>query len=546
MIGGAEQIHNRHGTKSPDPHRQAGGSALFKNMKIGLKLYLLMTLGALLAVTIGWLGIDAMQTYQKGVRLLDRASQRALYSEQVNEMIYAAVMESRGIYMSSTREESEKYADPLVKDLARLDGIMTGWDSSIPEAERVQMEKAKARVAEFISFRNELIRLSREATLPEARAFGDNDANHNNRKALNDEIKVLADHNHLLIEEVTKQTNDFFEQRLLTLIIVAVVGVAIGFAIAIALVNRGITGPLALITAAMTKLAGGDTTGRIPAVRRGDEIGDIAKSVLFFQQQAIGANALTERVTDDVRRIALAAGQASSAVSQVSDGSNLQLNSLKKTAAALNQSTLAIADVAKSTQLASEQARGAAGLAGGGLQRMAGMVVLVNEIAENSSRVRRIADAITRIASQTNMLSLNAAIEAARAGEQGKGFAVVAEEVRKLADNTGSLAQEIADLVNRATEQAGQGVAVADEVSVKMQQIADSVRESDKLVGAIATAMEEQQMVVGEINSSITELTRIGQSNATAAEEITATMVDLSKLAEHTRKEVEQFKRSGA
>ncbi len=79
-----------------------------------------------------------------------------------------------------------------------------------------------------------------------------------------------------------------------------------------------------------------------------------------------------------------------------------------------------------------------------------------------------------------------------------------------------------------------------------MQQIAEGVRQSDKLVGAIATAMEEQQTVVGEINISVTELTRIGQSNATAAEEITATMVDLSKLAEHTRKEVEQFKRNAA
>ncbi len=515
-------------------------------MKIGLKLYLLMTLGAVLAGAIGYLGIDAMQTYQKGVKSLDRASQRALYSEQVNEQIYAAVMESRGIYMSSTREDSEKYAQPLLDDLATLDGVMKSWEALIPDADRTQMALAKARVDEFIGFRKELIRLSREATLPEARAFGDNDANHANRKALNAEIKVLADHNHQLIEDVTRQTEDFFNGRLLTLVIIAAIGVTLGFAIAVIFVNQGITGPIALITAAMTKLAAGDTTGRIPAVRRGDEIGNIAKSVLFFQQQAIGANALTERVTDDVRRIALAAGQASSAVSQVSDGSNLQLNSLKKTAAALNQSTLAIADVAKSTQLASEQARGAAGLASGGLQRMAGMVVLVNEIAENSNRVRRIADAITRIASQTNMLSLNAAIEAARAGEQGKGFAVVAEEVRKLADNTGSLAQEIADLVNRATEQAGQGVAVADEVSAKMQQIAESVRESDKLVGAIATAMEEQQMVVGEINSSVTELTRIGQSNATAAEEITATMVDLSKLAEHTRKEVEQFKRSAA
>src|ERR1700749_909701 len=131
-------------------------------MKIGLKLYLLMTLGALLAGAIGYLGIDGMQTYQKGVKSLDRASQRALFSEQVNEQIYAAVMESRGIYMSATREESEKYAQPLLDDLAILDGIMKSWDPLIPEADRTQMEKAKARVAEFIGFRKELIRLSRE------------------------------------------------------------------------------------------------------------------------------------------------------------------------------------------------------------------------------------------------------------------------------------------------------------------------------------------------------------------------------------------------
>ncbi len=67
----------------------------------------------------------------------------------------------------------------------------------------------------------------------------------------------------------------------------------------------------------MTRLAGGDTGGTVAATDRGDEIGDMAKAVQFFQQQAIAANALTERVTDDVRRIALAAGQASSAVSQV-------------------------------------------------------------------------------------------------------------------------------------------------------------------------------------------------------------------------------------
>ncbi|MEI9981866.1 MAG: methyl-accepting chemotaxis protein [Aliidongia sp.] len=519
---------------------------MLKNLKVGPKLYLVMALGAILAGTIGWLGIDAMKTYQQGVETLDRASQRALCSEQINEFIYATVMESRGVYMSTTAAESEKYAPLVLQDVDRIAQIMKRWQALIPEADKDTMARAQAKVDEFIAFRKELVRLSREATLAQAREFGDNDANHNNRKALNAEIAKLAEHNDRLIADVTKATNDFFDGRLTTLIVIAVLGVLIGFAIAVAFVTRVITGPIAQITATMTRLAGGDTGGTVAATDRGDEIGDMAKAVQFFQQQAIAANALTERVTDDVRRIALAAGQASSAVSQVSDGSNLQLYSLKKTSAALNQSTLAIADVAKSTQLASEQSRGAAGLASDGLARMANMVTLVNEIADNSNRVRRIADAITRIASQTNMLSLNAAIEAARAGEQGKGFAVVAEEVRKLADNTASLAQEIADLVNRATEQAGHGVAVADEVSLKMQQIAEGVRQSDKLVGAIATAMEEQQTVVGEINISVTELTRIGQSNATAAEEITATMVDLSKLAEHTRKEVEQFKRNAA
>jgi len=519
---------------------------VLKNWGIGPKLYLVVALLAGVAFAIGMLGVDAMETYARGVAKLSRASERTAISERVNGMIYATVMESRGVYMSHDRTESEKYSPLIEKDLTQLGDLMKQWTALIDPQDQEAMDQANARIQEFIRFRTELVRLSREATLPEARDFGDNDANHNNRKNLNIELDTLAKRNDAQIKTVTQATDSFFDQRLLTLIAVAVAGVLFCVILAVYFVTRHITLPVAEITRTMKRLAAGDTSGDVPATDRADEIGEMAKSVQFFQQQAIGATALTERVTEDVRRIALAVGQASSAVSQVSDGSNLQLYSLQKTAQALNQSTLAISDVAKSTQLASEHARGAAALVNDGLQGMKGMVALVNDIAEDSNKVRRIADAITRMASQTNMLSLNAAIEAARAGEQGRGFAVVAEEVRKLAENTASLAQDIADLVNRATEQAGEGVTMADDVSLKIQQIAEGVRQSDKLVGAIATAMEEQQVVVGEINISVTELTRIGQSNATAAEEITATMVDLSKLAEHTRKEVDQFKRNAA
>lgn len=402
------------------------------------------------------------------------------------------------------------------------------------------MERANARVAEFIRFRTELVRLSREASLPQARAYGDNNANRTNRARLNGEIAGLAASNDARITRLNDELGDFYQTRVRLLAVVSIVVALGGVVLAIFFVRRFLTQPLGQIAGAMTKLAAGDTSGAVPS-GRSDEIGDMAKAIRAFQRQAVAADALTVQVTEDVGRIALAAGQASSAVSQVSDGSNVQLTSLKKTANAVNQSTVAISDVAKNTHLASEQAGSAAVLVTDGMARMSDMVNVVNAIAESSSKVRYIADAISRIASQTNMLSLNAAIEAARAGDHGKGFAVVAEEVRKLAETSASLAQEIAELVSRSTTQAGEGVVMADEVSDKMQKISETVRQSDKLMGSIATAMAEQQAAISEINASLNELTRIGQSNATAAEEITATMLDLSKLAEHSRGELDKF-----
>jgi methyl-accepting chemotaxis protein len=325
------------------------------------------------------------------------------------------------------------------------------------------------------------------------------------------------------------------------LAILALIGFVAAVVLAIFSISQYIARPLTMVSVATMKLAKGDVTGEVPTGRT-DEIGDMAEAIRAFQQQAVAADSLNVQITEDVGRIALAAGQASNAVSQVSDGANVQLSSLKKTAGAVNQSTLAISDVAKNTHLASEQAGDAAELVTDGMARMTDMVNIVNAIADSSSKVRYIADAISRIASQTNMLSLNAAIEAARAGEHGKGFAVVAEEVRKLAENSASLAQEIAELVSRSTTQAGEGVAMAGDVSDKMRRISEAVRQSDKLIGSIAAAMAEQQAAISEVNASLNELTRIGQSNATAAEEITATMLDLSKLAEHSRGELDKFK----
>jgi methyl-accepting chemotaxis protein len=517
---------------------------VFGRIGLGPKIYLVVILLSLVAASISYVGVNAMQTYNRRVHQLQHYAHSAIVGEQVNELILAVVMDSRGIYMARDHVEAEKFAPLILKNLAVMKEKMAEWTDFAEPEDKDKMDRANARADEFIKFRTELVRLSREATLEEARAYGDNDANRTNRTALNREMETLAAIGQANTTNLTERTQSYYESKLITMIVLGVIGIVLAV-VAVVLVVYHVTRPVNRLTAAMTELAAGNKDVVVPARDRSDEIGDMARALGVFQEQAIAAQALTDRVTENIRRVAMAATQASSAISQVSDGSNIQLNALKQSATALEQSASAIAEVARSTQLASEQAKNAAKLVTDGIGQMGTMVEVVNAIQQNSGQINQIAGSISRIANQTNMLALNAAIEAARAGEHGKGFAVVAEEVRKLAENSGGLAEEIAGLVQNATEEAGRGVETAQEVSGNMRRLADGVQQSDRLVGAIAAAMEEQQVTVNGINTNVAELTRIGQSNATAAEEITATMVDLSKLAERSRVDVEEFKKVG-
>jgi methyl-accepting chemotaxis protein len=122
---------------------------------------------------------------------MDVAWQGARYLERINGLVYAAVMESRGIYMSPDWHTAEPFAKKLLQDLADIETTANLWRGRVIESERGRVERLAHDIDEFVAFRKELVRRAQFESAEIARAYGDNAANRKVRSALNDELVDL-------------------------------------------------------------------------------------------------------------------------------------------------------------------------------------------------------------------------------------------------------------------------------------------------------------------------------------------------------------------
>jgi len=286
--------------------------------------------------------------------------------------------------------------------------------------------------------------------------------------------------------------------------------------------------PLGGLTSKTKRLSEGDAAFDLHEVKRTDELGALARALDIFRQTSDKIRTMTSHT-------ALSVDEAGTAVGQISDGARTQTSQLNMVSTALNETFDAIKLVTSNAVRARERAEGASHAVESGQNAVGQLVPIVEAIAQNSRKITQITQVIAQIANRTHILSLNAAIEAARAGEHGKGFVVVAQEVGKLAESSAQNAKQIADIVEQASTDSQRGKVATETVSDAMASIATGTKDTTEMVRSIAVAMDEQQATLSQISGNISELRNIAMANSASSEEITATMIQLSRLSNDTR-----------
>ncbi len=311
------------------------------------------------------------------------------------------------------------------------------------------------------------------------------------------------------------------------------------------------------------------TTGNLKRrllIRRSDMLGSVVNRMDAFVSSV---QATVQGMADTARHVAESTSEVEAGMHVVHRSAEKQSEATSAAAAAVEEVTVSIGEVAEHAHTTKEVALNTGDVSREGAKRsgeacatitaLAGTVKesaeKVETLGQRSAEISHIAGEIKEIADQTNLLALNAAIEVARAGEQGRGFAVVADEVRKLAERTGRATQQISSMIDliqqdtqRAVEgmrsgasQVEEGVSLVHSAQDALQKINDEMSDTIQRVNEISHASDEQREAMTLLAQNVEQVASMTEQNVAVVTQTESMVGRLTSIVERMNKSVNQF-----
>lgn len=496
---------------------------------------------------------------------------------------YQHLVESDAAVMNSCEEEITKLESQIEDTGAKLDAIISA-DSKAQKG-RDDYDVANAAWEKYRAASDEILQLSREGKQQEASKLMTGEV-YEEYKAFAEKLTTLCEKFQVELDQAKTMAN-------VCTVIIFIVIVAAGLAIAVVMtliggiITNSITEPVEQIEAAVASLRKGELSNvEMLTYESEDEFGDTIRNLkeamgiladyvseISAEVKAIAQGDLTrngDNITDflgdfselktsllyilkrfnsTLTEISNLAEQVSSNSSEVenaskslADGATEQAGVIEELNATIDAVVDLAEDTAKETQSASARVKASANKANEEKEKMNELLTEMEYITEISKEIGNIIIDIEDIASQTNLLSLNASIEAARAGEAGRGFAVVADQIGKLAADSAKSAVNTRELIDKTLVEIEKGNTITRTTAESFNQIIEDMKSFAELAENTMEKANSQAESLEQIGQGIEQLSGVVQGNAASSEENTAISINLAEGAAKMHDRVNIFK----
>ena len=496
---------------------------------------------------------------------------------------YQHLVESDAAVMNSCEEEITKLESQIQDTDAKLEAIMSA--NSKAQKGQDDYEVANAAWEKYRGASDEILQLSREGKQQEASKLMTGEV-YEDYKSFSKKLTILCGKFQVELDQAKTMAN-------VCTVIIFIVIVAAGLAIAVVttkigkIITNSITEPVEQIDAAVASLRKGELSNvEMLTYESDDELGDTIKNLkeamgiladyvseISMEVKAIAQGDLTrngdditdflgdfselktsllyilKRFNSTLTEISNLAEQVSSNSSEVenaskslADGATEQAGVIEELNATIDTVVDMAEDTAKETQNASARVKASANKANEEKEKMNELLTEMEHITEISKEIGNIITDIEDIASQTNLLSLNASIEAARAGEAGKGFAVVADQIGKLAADSAKSAVNTRDLIDKTLVEIEKGNTITRTTADAFNQIITDMESFAELAENTMEKANSQAESLEQIGQGIEQLSGVVQGNAASSEENTAISINLAEGAAKMHDRVNIFK----